>query len=416
MYLHTLEIRNVRTFDQTTVELVHPDMKRGRADLPRPSLPNVNLLLGDNGAGKSTLLKAVALAGLGPAVGDSGLHPYRLIRRERVSGEKSQPVAEGGSIDGRFVAHLQDGVPMDQALVSEVKITARGEEVERLEWAGGREGPWEAIYNSSNGAFFVVGYGATRRVETRENYDPGARLRTTFSRALRIHSLFEEAFSLIPLSSWLPERRASEPERFQEVKTLLNALLTHGGYRFPGRMQGKEYVFSKGSMDIPFPALSDGYRAYLGWVGDLLYHLCQTCPAGMKLVDSRGIVMVDEVDLHLHPKWQMTLLSRLGKTLPHLQFLVTSHSPLLVGSLEWMNILHMTVGPRHSSKAERIDTPVHGLDADQILLTDFFGLQSTRAASKEWELRRLMERASEGDTEAAKSILDAMSQGSEAAG
>jgi len=124
--------------------------------------------------------------------------------------------------------------------------------------------------------------------------------------------------------------------------------------------------------------------------------------------------MVDEIDLHLHPKWQMTVLQSLAKELPNIQFIVTSHRPLLVGSLEWMNIIVMQPGPKQSSKAERIEWSVHGLDADQVLLTDFFGMKSTRAPGKKRTLKELTLKARDGDTEAAKELLEQMSREVEA--
>jgi predicted ATP-binding protein involved in virulence len=164
---------------------------------------------------------------------------------------------------------------------------------------------------------------------------------------------------------------------------------------------------------VPFPALSDGYRAFLGWIGDLLYHVCLTCPSGMKLVDNKGIVMVDEIDLHLHPKWQMTILPQVAQALPNIQFIVTSHSPLIVGSLEWMNIIVMKEGCAHTNTTQRIEWAVHGLDADQVLLTEFFGMESTRANVKDLEMRRLTLQARSGNDNAAMKLLSLWSKGLE---
>jgi predicted ATP-binding protein involved in virulence len=180
-------------------------------------------------------------------------------------------------------------------------------------------------------------------------------------------------------------------------------------------MEDNEYVFDRGGLKVPFPALSDGYRAFLGWIGDLLYHVSMTAPSGKMLRENKGIVMVDEIDLHLHPKWQMTVLQTLARELPNIQFIVTSHSPLIVGSLEWMNIIVMKPGAKQSSKAERIEWAVHGLDADQVLITEFFGMDSTRAPGKKKQLKELSLKARTGDTEAAKELLEQMSKGVEAA-
>ena len=160
-----------------------------------------------------------------------------------------------------------------------------------------------------------------------------------------MQSLFEEAFSLIPLASWLPGLKASNPGRYKQVEHLLNALLAPGHYRFSGEQaRNGDYLFHRGDMPVPFQSLSDGYRAFVGWVADLLYHVCFGCPRGRKLVESRGIVLVDEIDLHLHPKWQMQVIKTVARALPNMQFVFTSHSPLVAGSLEWMNIITLKVG------------------------------------------------------------------------
>src|SRR5262245_28185957 len=83
MYINKLIVDSFRTFRQAEVEFLHPDQDFTALEFPRPPrLPNVNLLLGNNGSGKTTLLKAIALAALGPSVTDSGIFPYRLVRRE----------------------------------------------------------------------------------------------------------------------------------------------------------------------------------------------------------------------------------------------------------------------------------------------------------------------------------------------
>jgi hypothetical protein len=286
--------------------------------------------------------------------------------------------------------------------------------LEEFHWSHPEEeGRWSPIYSRETWAFFFVGYGATRRVERKEQVDFGARKANSFVRAQRVQSLFEEAYSLLPLTNWLPQLRHTNPGRHKQVVNLISKLMGKGHYNFTGEMEDGEYVFDRGGLKIPFPALSDGYRAFLGWIGDLLYHVCATAPNGKMLWENKGIVMVDEIDLHLHPKWQMTVLRTLAKELPNIQFIVTSHSPLLVGSLEWMNIIVMRSAPKQSSKAERIERAVHGLDADQVLLTDFFGMDSTRTPGKKRTLKELSLKARAGDTEAAKQLLEQMSKGLE---
>src|SRR2546423_14959379 len=86
MYLDAIHLTNFRTFVDEEIDLVHPEKdfkqknRNGVPILPRPKLPNVNLLLGDNGSGKTALLKAIALAGFGPAVSDVKIQSNYLVR------------------------------------------------------------------------------------------------------------------------------------------------------------------------------------------------------------------------------------------------------------------------------------------------------------------------------------------------
>jgi predicted ATP-binding protein involved in virulence len=423
MYIDNLSLTNFRTFRKSRIDFVHPDQDFKKLGIPEPKLNNVNLLLGNNGLGKTTLLKAIALSALGPAVGDSGINADRLVRREpepvaRQSTKKAAKKQKAGEIDravleAEFTTHPQDRTDSYKTIESRVEVVKRVD-LEGLRWTHTDEKPWHPIFHSSSDAFFFVGYGATRRVEKRERVDMGSRKSSSFDRAQRVQSLFEEAYSLLPLSNWLPAMERANPGRHKQVCTLINKLMGKGHFTFTGEMEKGEYLFERGGLHVPFPALSDGYRAFLGWVGDLLYHICMTAPAGKRLDENCGMVMVDEIDLHLHPKWQMTVLHTLASELPKIQFIATSHSPLLVGSLEWMNIIVMESGPKQSSVAKRIEMAVHGLDADQVLLTDFFGMATTRSSSRLKELNALSRRAAEGDEASAKELLKQMTRGKEA--
>ena len=271
------------------------------------------------------------------------------------------------------------------------------------------------MYESKNDSLFVVGYGATRRVERLDTFDAGARSRSRAARDLRVLSLFEDSFSLIPLGSWLPGLKRSSPGRYSQVEHLLNTVLAPSQYRFSGEQdRAGDYLFSRGDMSIPFQSLSDGYRGFVGWVADLLHHMCYGSTQGKKLVDNRGVVLVDEIDLLLHPKWQMQVIRTVARALPNMQFIFTSHSPLVAGSLEWMNIITLKSGTRtNRTVAKRLKQSIHGLDADQVLLTDFFGLRTTRAASKRTKLDDLARRAGQGDDQAAHALILAMARGEE---
>ena len=404
MYIDSIVMRAFRTFEQASIDFVHPDVTTA-PESARLKLPNMNLVLGSNGSGKTTLLKGVALAALGPAVPVSGIFPYHLIRRE-----SGKPADGSALIEATFTPGAQDNVPEQVSRVeSRIRIERLGD-LERFEWKHPDDKLWHPIFESRSDAFFLVGYGANRRVERSDLVDEAGRRASSSTRARRIKSLFEETYSLRPLSNWLPRYQQTNPDRFHETQNLINHLLGPERYRFTGEMEDGEYIFQHGRIRVPFPALSDGYRAFLGWIGDLLFHVCETCPDGRALDQNQGIVMIDEVDLHIHPAWQMELLPRVARRLPRLQFIVTSHSPLLVGSLEWRNIILARQCENGASRMERVaGVDVSRMDADQILLTELFGLESTRSGSQTRRIRNLLEDARKGDTDAARKLMAELS-------
>ena len=423
MYIDQLKLTNVRTFVKSELRLVHPDstFRSPKADpelagllLPKPKLPNVNLLLGDNGSGKTTVLQAIALASLGPAARESQL-PLRKYARFASGKTKSaarQPQAT--TIVASLRLHAQDG-PAHEWAESLLRFKPL-RELEGLEFddTSHEASFWEPVFESQNDAFFCAAYGATRRVDTGESPDRGAAPKTTFLRGQRLQSIFQDSFALFPLAYWLPQLKSENKGRYTQVVDLLNHLLGPGHYRFTEEIKESEYLFERGGMRVPFRSLSDGYRAFIAWVADLLYHVCYGCPSGKKLIESAGVVLVDEIDLHLHPKWQMQVVNTVARALPRMQFVLTSHSPLIASSVEWMNIITLKIDNRSNrTRAGRLKESIHGLDADQVLLTDFFGLKTTRASGKVTELEQLQRKARHGDIAAANRIILAMAQGSE---
>ena len=407
MYIDSIAMRNFRTFKRAQIEFLHADGPSTR-ELGDPAFANMNLVLGGNGSGKTTLLKGIAIAALGPAVTGSGLFPYHLIRREY-----DRPVERGAFIEATFTPNGQDRnsqLPDSiEQVESSIRIGRRGD-LEQFEWIHPEDKRWHPIFSSSSDAFFFVGYGANRRVEKVGRVDEAGRRASSFVRAGRITSLFEEQYSLMPLSHWLPRFQAANRGRFVQARSLVNRLLGRGRYQLTDEQSAGEYIFKHGRARVPFPALSDGYRALIGWIGDLLYHICETCPRGKKLDENQGIVMVDEVDLHIHPEWQMQLLPRLARYLPKIQFIVTSHSPLLVGSLEWRNVIVARQRKDGSSVLEQVEVGISKMDADQILLTELFGLETTRSGPQARRIRELIERTRAGDGDAARELMAELSE------
>jgi predicted ATP-binding protein involved in virulence len=228
----------------------------------------------------------------------------------------------------------------------------------------------------------------------------------------RIAGLFEDHLQLLPLSSWLPQYAAKNPGRHSQVVTLVNELLEDVNVTLLPKAVEGEYLFQMGGAQLPLNALSDGYRAYIGWISDMLYHVCMGCPAGVKLIDNEGIVLVDEIDLHLHPQWQRVVIPRLGKVLPKLQFFFTTHSPLIAGSLQAANILVVqmkSVGEGASVIACPVD--VYGWSSDQILSSQLFDETESRNQEAVTAIEDASAKARKGDRNAARDLMSVLADG-----
>lgn len=405
MYVESLRIRNLRSIEAADVTLQVPS---GETDGAR--LPNVTLLLGDNGSGKTTVLRAIALAALAPVIASgSGYVPFSLVRRVRGA---SMPEA---TVDAQLVLHPQDGPP--QRVSSRARLLPTRGFVDRF--AASDTPPWaEAMWDERSPAFLLVGYGSTRRAESQSPHLESVRQKSRILRYDRVAGLFEDAATLVPLSGWLPGFRRENPGRHKQVVHLLNKLLAPHAELLADPVDG-EYLFRVGGSDLPFAALSDGYRGYISWITDLLYHICTGAPSGHRIDENRGVVLVDEVDLHLHPEWQREVIPTLARTLPRLQFVFTSHSPLVAGTVWRENVVildaHEADGVRATALVPSREE-VYGLSADQILTSGHFGLRSPRNEAMLGTLTSSARAAQSGDPGAALRFMRLMTLGGAALG
>lgn len=99
-----------------------------------------------------------------------------------------------------------------------------------------------------------------------------------------------------------------------------------------------QFVLEKQGILLFENQLSSGEKSLLSLVGDLARRLCLANPKSENPLNGSGIVLIDEIDLHLHPKWQRKVVGKLREIFPNIQFLVTTHSPTLLGTLDRKHI------------------------------------------------------------------------------
>ncbi|HEX2811102.1 MAG TPA: AAA family ATPase [Sphingopyxis sp.] len=398
MYAKSLAAYDFRCFGKAKLDFQYP----GRETSGASELNNVNLILGDNGGGKSSILRAVAIAVLAPVLQETGFVAYRMVRRPDC---KSALLRVDAIFDGTEYSETS----LDPKRRSYHELVARFEAREnsnrdRLSLEKTPNTPVaERIYDDYSPAFFVVGYGATRRVETSDYSESSAR-RQRGLRYHRVAGLFEDHIAVRPLQSWFPKLRAHHR---QQALGIINSILP-SNIRFEGKFDegDQQFLFLFGDNETPFSSLSDGYKAFIGMAGDLIGHLADVCPDGASLTDISGVVLIDEIDLHLHPEWQRTILPTLARSFPSLQFICTTHSPLVASAVRKENIFITADADDGTATVKQIEENVFGRSAEQILLSSYFGLESTRSQEFVSESEQLLKSAASGDKEAALTFLD----------
>ena len=362
MHLQSVRIRNLRVFQDVEVRVQELD--------PKVPLSNVHVFLGTNGSGKTSLLRAIALTAVAEVLPSSGLRLYSLARRVG-------PAPKACRLDAVFSLGSQDGLAgtARRSVSSRLTIEPRSGFNDSFGTMTYPSELKQIVWDDRSPAALVLGYGATRRVETHAS--AALQAQTARDRGLRygrVAGLFEEHVPMLPLNAWLPQYAGRNPGRHAQVVTLVNELLADVDITLQPKAIDGEYLFQVGTARLPLAALSDGYRAYIGWISDMLYHVCMGCPTGKKLTDNEGIVLIDEIDLHLHPRWQAMLVPALKKTFPRVQFVATTHSPMVLPGLRREEVL--VLGLDEAGNVTVREAPVSpALKTGSEIYEHFFGIR-----------------------------------------
>jgi predicted ATP-binding protein involved in virulence len=160
-------------------------------------------------------------------------------------------------------------------------------------------------------------------------------------------------------------------------------------------------LIDKTGVTLDLRQLSDGERGILALVLDLARRLSQANPHLEDPLQAAAVVLIDELDLHLHPQWQRTIVSKLTATFPNCQFIATTHSPLIIGEVEPENIILIAedgeiIHPNQS----------FGMDTDWIL--KYIMGATTRHTETTLELKRIADLIENEDYDSATDAIDAL--------
>lgn len=319
------------------------------------------MLLGENGTGKSTVLQATALALLGAEAfiklaKNRGVSPTQFVRYGQASGSVS--VKLSGFSKPHVLVFRENAVDFTSPTGEQSSIRFAGSDTE-MQGSG-----WDP-------QILLLGYGATRllpRQVSDQAAPPDAALQDgEFS---RVDNLFDPFAPLIDAERWLLEL---DQDRFDNISPILRDLLPLPPDAEFVPEGGHVVVVAHGAR-VPLRQLSDGYQSVVAMTVDILQVALRIWP---NLQEAEGTVLLDEVGAHLHPTWKMRAVTSFRKALPAMQFLATSHDPLCLRGLGKGEVAVMRRGD-DSQVFSLAGLPSPGdFRVDQLLTSDFFGLNST---------------------------------------
>ncbi|MCH7813831.1 MAG: AAA family ATPase [Planctomycetes bacterium] len=141
---------------------------------------------------------------------------------------------------------------------------------------------------------------------------------------------------------------------------------------------------------VPLDVLSQGTQSLIQWIAGLLIGYAKHYDFPASLNDKPGILIVDEIDAHLHPSWQRRVIPAIAKHFPSLQIFCSTHSPLMLAGLKAGQIQLLTRNGKGGVTVSRSETDIIGWSSDEII-TNFLGVESATDLDTEQSLARLQE-------------------------
>jgi energy-coupling factor transporter ATP-binding protein EcfA2 len=386
MYLKSVTLSNIRSIDDLTWEVSVPK-------------PGWNVIIGDTGAGKSTFLRAIALVLVGPSEAAALRQNWDEWLRVGKPGGRIEINADFNEAYDKFTGRgartknwwLQAALRFTRSEAGAV-LEGSGQEPERTLWGTGA-------------GWFSASYGPFRRFTGGDKDQE--KLYYARPKLARHLSVFGESVALSECLEWLKLLQFKKLEKDPEGDLLdpLVKFINQPGF-LPHEtrvvsVSSKGVVFRDGNQcDVAIEQLSDGFRSILSMTLELIRQLAATYEADVLFsrdanhVDVPGVVLIDEIDAHLHPAWQRRIGPWLSEHFPKLQFIVTTHSPFICQAAE-VGTIYQLARPGSDAPSRMVE----GIERDRLIYgsileaygTGMFGDGAVRSAASLEKMQRLAE-------------------------
>ncbi len=362
-YFYSLEVEGINCFkDKQALEFSHG----------KDNFSKWTIILGDNGTGKTTLLKIL---------------------------DRLQPIKEEFHIEGNtkiipllpYEKVINNSKLFKQKLKINLKIL-NNKKIYNLKIYSEKENTF-SVYNKNISNLFLLSYGASRRMSKNQNI---SHKKYEYS---NITSLFDESIELINAEEWFLQKylkslvansdsKSKYKKEFEQVKNLLKEILPDiNEIRIKPINDENSKILLEVQTNYGWVNLRDlsfGYQTVAALLVDISSKMMEQYPESKNPLAEPVIILIDEIDLHLHPKWQRVVIDKLSKYFLNAQFIVTAHSPLIVQAAEDIDA-NIVVCRNEGDRVVIDNNPesVKGWRIDQILTSDLFGVGSAQSVEFE---------------------------------
>lgn len=344
---------------------------------------DITCLIGENGTGKSTILRSIALAIIGgnhKNIRDSAKRSFLKILDFDDDKFKYQNglIKLDYTIDGKENSNEIILVPNDNG--NDISFSATNES--------------NIIYNNYNLKSLVIGFPQERGIDN-QSYSNFIQSKNTQPHINDLIPLINgsDEFRLRSFTDWIAnlyfdsikkkERGDSSNSESVLIETIFlvisNITKRYIKFKTVTKVAPPDvWVITKDAPNgIPLSLISQGFRMMIGWIGHLMQRFVDTFPLSnpTSAFQENAVVIIDEVDISMHPLWQVSFIEILRKIFPKTQFICSTHDPLIIGGLlkSQVRIFNEIDG---NTNVFEPDIDPKGLGVAGILTSEFFGLSS----------------------------------------